>query len=233
MDQFIQNVKNIFDKEIVDIPKFINECSENLDKDSGYVKSAYQISTILCPLYYFFDNYLNKDIGAYVQHRDWFLYKTKIADMKVFDKRDRIIDIIYRNHATRFYIFQHKSNDYLYYSNSGLGIENQLNSVNSTSCKLFLINMPNITNFLVILENFIKILHIVEKAPIISFGRQTFRSIDITNQQRILSELEVPLNVIKSIITNFDITILNKDFLVIFFTDVISDKNKINYYYLI
>ena len=233
MDQFIQNVKNIFDKEIVDIPKFINECSENLDKDSGYVKSAYQISTILCPLYYFFDNYLNKDIGAYVQHRDWFLYKTKIADMKVFDKRDRIIDIIYRNHATRFYIFQHKSNNYLYYSNSGLGIENQLNSVNSTSCKLFLINMPNITNFLVILENFIKILHIVEKAPIISFGRQTFRSIDITNQQRILSELEVPLNVIKSIITNFDITILNKDFLVIFFTDVISDKNINNYYYLI
>jgi len=63
MDQYIQNAKNIFHKEIVDLPKFIYECSENLDKD-GYYKSDFQIWTIQSPLYYFFDKYLNKNIGC-------------------------------------------------------------------------------------------------------------------------------------------------------------------------
>ncbi len=124
MDQYIQNAKNIFHKEIVDIPQFIYECSENLDKDD--IKSDFQISTIQSPLYYFFDKYLNKEIGGNLQSRDWFLHKTKISDIAGFNKSDIIIDINYRNHATRFYIFKHKSNHYLYYSNSGLGIENQL-----------------------------------------------------------------------------------------------------------
>jgi len=231
MDQIIQNVKNIFEKEIIDIPQFINQCSENLDKD-GYNKSDFQISTILCPLYYFFDNDLNKDIGADLQCRDWFLYKTKISDVSGFDKSDIIMDIIYKKHATRFYIFRYKSNHYLYYSNSGLGISNQLNKTNSTSCKLFFINMPNITNFKAILENIIKILHIIEKAPIISFTRQPFVKLDLRNQQDIIRALVDPLNTINSIVSTFDRNILNIDFLILFFTNVTYDKLN-NYYNLI
>ena len=100
MDQYIQNAKNIFHKEIVDIPQFIYDCSENLDKD-GYYKSDFQISTIQSPLYYFFDKYFNKNITSNGQSQDCFLHKTKISDMVGFNKSDKIIDIFYRKHRNK------------------------------------------------------------------------------------------------------------------------------------
>jgi hypothetical protein len=233
MDPYIQNVNNLFQKEIINIPEFIIDTQESLEKDTSGKETQYPINTIISPLFYFFDRYLNENIGSVIGTLTKFIEITKINEIDGLTN-DRIIHVSLLNHATIFNIFKYKSYNYLYYSNSGLGIENQLNNTDSTSCKLFLIHMPNIVDFDIILEKICKILTIIEQSPIDLFiGILSDSQID--KRDIIIQQLEFIINEIIDILPTFDANILNLEFLSIFYSRVIfdEDRNINNYYYLI
>ncbi len=194
MDPFIKNVNELFQKEIVNILQFIVDTQESFEKDIMGIGSNYPINTIISPIFYFFDRYLNATIGADIQKLKKFIQLTKIDTIDGLTN-DIVIDVLLYNHATIFNIFKYKSSHYLYYSNSGLGIENQLNKTNSTSCKLFLIHMPNILDFKTILEKIIEILKIIEKATIALFigilspFQQSRRDVIIQQLEVIMNEI--------------------------------------------
>ena len=233
MDLYIHNVNHLFQKEIVSIPQFILDTQESFEKDIMGINASYPIYTIIYPIFYFFDKYLNSNIGGNKHHLNKFIEITKIDKIDGLSG-DIIIDVSLYSHTTLFNIFKYKSSNYLYYSNSGLGIENQLNKTNSTCCKLFLINMPNILDFKTILEKIIEILNIIEKATIAYFVGN-LSAFKISRRDIIIQQLEIKKNEIKAIVSQFDTNILNVDFLSIFFTNVMLDKDsqKNNYYYLI
>ena len=99
----------------------------------------FTIKTNKIPLLYFFDKYLNKDIGITVNHRNSFL--SSINDIYTLSNLNKknIIDINIDNHSIILYPFEHNGRYYIYLSNSGLGISNQSTNINKTSCKLFYI----------------------------------------------------------------------------------------------
>ena len=232
MEPFIQNVNQLFQKEIVDIPRFINETRESFEKDIIGIPASYKIYTIISPIFYFFDKYLNADIGANSQILQKFIQLTKIDRIDGL-KGDTTISVSLQNHATILNISQYKSLKYLYYSNSGLGIENQLNSANSTCCKLFLILTENILDFSKMLRKITQIIQIIEKTTIAYFIEtlSIYQTIERDKSILIIRNL---LTEIRDIFHQFDTNILNLDFLFIFFSNVMLDKDtdKNNYYYL-
>ena len=99
------------------------------------------ISSVKFPIYYLFDHDIDKNIGASVNHR------TNIRDLLDLDKlfhldNGTIHNVSTSGHSTILYNFRYNRRNYIYYSNSGLGIrENQLfNDKNkTTSCRIFYI----------------------------------------------------------------------------------------------
>ena len=105
------------------------------------------ITTVKFPIYYLFDHTINKDIGSDVSKRTELRDRLKL-DTLFSITRKNIIDISFDNHSTILYKFIFKDRKYLYYSNSGLGINNQLrnNIDNTTACKIFYINEETLWN---------------------------------------------------------------------------------------
>jgi len=83
------------------------------------------LNCIIYPIYYFFDGYLNPEIGSTKEVRNE-LRKLYQLD-KIFDlEYDSIINIPSNVHSTILCKFELNNKKYLYYSNSGLGIHNNL-----------------------------------------------------------------------------------------------------------
>ena len=104
MDPFIKNVNELFQKEIVNIPQFIVDTQESFEKDILGVSASYPINTIISPIFYFFDRYLNDNIGSYSHILKKFIQITKIDKIDGLTN-DIIIDVSLYNHATIFNIF--------------------------------------------------------------------------------------------------------------------------------
>jgi len=100
----IESIKSIIEPEIVDT-KILN--------------------CIIYPIYYFFDEHFNPEIGSTIKVRN------KLRELyqldKIFNlKDDSIINIPSIVHSTILCKFELNNKKYLYYSNSGLGIHNNL-----------------------------------------------------------------------------------------------------------
>jgi hypothetical protein len=96
-------------------------------------------SSNMIPIFYLFDNIIvNKDL--YCDYRQFDHIKTYFQLDKLFGIiTDNVMNISVSAHRTILYKFSYQTRKYIYYSNSGLGSENQL--INSdetlTSCKIF------------------------------------------------------------------------------------------------
>jgi len=102
------------------------------------------------PLYYLFDHKINESIGGTIEQRTFLRERLNLDELFNL-KTENIIDVGLSEHATILYKFEYKKNYYIYYSNSGLGIENQLldESEKITACKIFKVN-PDLYNKLII-----------------------------------------------------------------------------------
>jgi hypothetical protein len=122
----------------------------------------YIIKTNKIPLLYFFDKYLNKDMGITVSHRNSFL--SSINDIYTLSnlKKNYMIDINIDHHSIILYPFEHNGRYYIYLSNSGLGISNQSTNINKTSCKLFYVtelqNIDQIRKMILLLNKIIQLI---------------------------------------------------------------------------
>ena len=107
----------------IDISNFVNRC---YNEDSKYCS---------VPIYYFFDHCINENIGTIPNVMTNIQFAFNLNDLFSLLKDD-IHSVGVSGHATIFYYFDHDSHHYIYYSNSGLGIENQMCDTTNTSCKL-------------------------------------------------------------------------------------------------
>lgn len=78
----------------------------------------------IIPIYYLFDNKINPNIGCQIPQRDIVMSFTDAHTLFNIIP-DKITNLSCGNHATILYTFENREKNYLYYSNSGLGIQNQ------------------------------------------------------------------------------------------------------------
>jgi len=91
------------------------------------------------PIFYLFDNHdLNKDIGYNNDCRKNIRRELNL-DILMKLNPENIIDIGFSSHSTIIYKFENQERKYIYYSNSGLGIENQFIKNHSTACRIYYI----------------------------------------------------------------------------------------------
>ena len=124
----------------------IRDLSNVIHNDDDSSQMDYIIKTNKIPLLYFFDKYLNQDINISINNRDDFLdsFVDNIYTSSKLNK-SHIINVKIDNHAIILYPFIYNKRNYVYLSNSGLGIENQNTTQTKTSCKLFhIIKLDNI-----------------------------------------------------------------------------------------
>jgi hypothetical protein len=98
------------------------------------------------PIFYLFDNHdLNKDLGY---NNDCRKIIRRELDLDILMKLnpENIIDIGFSSHSTIIYKFENQERKYIYYSNSGLGIENQFIKNHSTACRIYYIKDIKIWN---------------------------------------------------------------------------------------
>jgi hypothetical protein len=110
-----------------------NELFDNIDKMSDkkmFIGSVY---------FYLFDGFLHPMIGSSPVIRDNFLFPNKLYDLLNINIENKK-DISYGMHATIFYKIAQDDRYYIYYSNSGKGIENQTTIGNITHSKIYYIN---------------------------------------------------------------------------------------------
>jgi hypothetical protein len=102
----------------------------------------------ICPIYYLFDNIIKDDIGCTVPVRNRVMEFTEAYTIFNIDKRN-IVDISCGNHSTILYTFINKTRHYLYYSNSGLGVQNQplyisnIKNIGMTCPKIYLVDVQH------------------------------------------------------------------------------------------
>ena len=86
--------------------------------------------------YYLFDGYLNKNIGSSQRVRDYFFSTYKLFDLLNIQQYNKV-DIHYGVHSTIFYKIINQERFYIYYSNSGKGINNQITINDITHSKIY------------------------------------------------------------------------------------------------
>jgi hypothetical protein len=123
------------DTALINIDKSI---SENLCHSVGMDENN-DPTVIMPPIFYLFDHTIDdKNLSCKEEH---------LSYIRNYFKVDELFGIITENnmyvsvsaHATLLYKFSYKQRKYIYYSNSGLGAQNQLNSDKLTACKIFFI----------------------------------------------------------------------------------------------
>jgi hypothetical protein len=144
------------------IEYFSQNSSFQLDKES-IINTGY-LNYIIYPIYYFFDKNLNPDLGSFISVRK------KLRELYNFDEifdlnSSSIIDVPSNIHSTILYKFELNNKKYIYYSNSGLGIKNNLrfntNDNNFVAPKIFEVKNDKLYNFIPIYINFI-LFYIIE-----------------------------------------------------------------------
>ena len=124
---------SIIPKAIAYIEKFRSIAKEI--NTNCFQKTDTDLSNFNFPIYYLFDHTINTELGMKLTQRT-FLRRTLHLD-ELFSLNSGVItDVAIERHATVFYQFKNGDRQYLYYSNSGLGIENQLTTNDITSCKI-------------------------------------------------------------------------------------------------
>ena len=149
------------DKKLLE---FNNLCHERtLDDDYTHISSS-TISKV--PLYYLFDNILNSKMGGLANIRNYIINYLEINKLTNISN-ENLTDIGLSVHSTILYKFMVNDNRYIYYSNSGLGI-NTYQFFNAekkiTSCRIYHIIDEQLYNKLPnFLKNFINIVKDIEK----------------------------------------------------------------------
>ena len=136
--KFISDV----DFNISTIRNRINKKYKNMYSPFSKIKEQQHmdLESNMLSLYYLFDSYLNKDIGSAVldlnilrDSRALGLHLDRICNLKTIN----IINTRNDTHATVFYKFNINDIFYIYYSNSGLGIDNHICINNNVCPKIF------------------------------------------------------------------------------------------------
>jgi hypothetical protein len=142
--------------------KQISENNINIgdDEKKQFVNSCYNINSkyFSIPIYYFFDHCINTSIGSLERIRTHIRKSFELDNMFSLIT-ENIFEAKFSDHSTIFYYFEYNGQHYLYYSNSGLGIENQLSNDEITSCKI--IHMENENNCKEIANSIINLINIV------------------------------------------------------------------------
>ena len=151
-------IKQIEDTEYnfinkIKLDQYIKLFERNRDiADIKYVK------TYMCkpPVYYLFDGYINENIGSSSEHN-----KNVAELLDIFDNTHIIPKNItystHPTHATIFYKFDYNNKYYIYYSNSGLGINNNITINNCVAPKVYY-TLDKTSG-----ENFIKVITLLYK----------------------------------------------------------------------
>jgi hypothetical protein len=135
-------------KNVSELNTLINDCYEQLldnSSDSG-------ITSVKFPIYYLFDQLLNDDIGSNLGK--YFTDNFNLEQLFSINK-ENLHYININQHSTIFYKFESNGRKYIYYSNSGLGINNQLYNNHTTACKIYYITDNHIFNNLSIYIDYI------------------------------------------------------------------------------
>ena len=125
--------------ERIDKQDITKKCFEPLGNKDYSLSGEKKITTFSWPLFYLFDSEINKDFGSSVDIRKY-LRQTLNLDELFSLTSTNIFDITVNNHSTILYKFTYDNRKYIYYSNSGLGIKNQLNYNDITACKILYFN---------------------------------------------------------------------------------------------
>ena len=121
--------------KIIELLNFITvKISDNLFND---------LTAIIYPIYYLFDKDIDENIGCTVEARN------KIREYYDLDKKfnlnsTNIINIYNSGHSTILYKLEINDKKYIYYSNSGLGINNNIRFNGNVIPKIFYINDTDI-----------------------------------------------------------------------------------------
>lgn len=122
-------------------------------------KMGSQSTCILSPLFYLFDDKFKENTKISLIPD---ALKTLISSLNLNElftiERDNMTYMSLSSHATIFYKFNYNERNYIYYSNSGLGINNQLCYREMTSCKIFHIKTDLFLDLPIFINNFIQFL---------------------------------------------------------------------------
>jgi hypothetical protein len=112
--------------------KLINDLYEKLDNDLLGI-----ITSINFPIHYLFDHTVIESVSSSSNQNRIYLRNTLKLDQLFLLDPNSITDITTERHSTILYKFEYNNRKYIYYSNSGLGINNQLRKYcNITSCNI-------------------------------------------------------------------------------------------------
>ena len=110
-----------------------------------------RITSVNFPIFYLFDHTINDKIGSTHIKRHYLRRKLELDNLFSLTSTN-IYDIGVDSHSTILYKFEYNNRKYIYYSNSGLGINNQLCRNKTTSCKIFYIKddilWNNLSNYI-------------------------------------------------------------------------------------
>ena len=114
-EKYIEFKKGIVESSVIDNYKKFFEVhdlnSENRQK----------IMSIKPSVYYIFDGYISENVGSDPSIRNFIVTETKINEsLKI--NHAKMIDMPNPTHSTILYKFEYDNRTYLYYSNTGLGI---------------------------------------------------------------------------------------------------------------
>jgi len=217
-------------KEIKFLPNYdyfiVDQLSDIIHNQSND-DDKYIIKTNKIPLLYFFDKYLNENINISVTHRDNFLRSINSV-YKFYIDNNYIHNVSIDKHAVIIYTITYNDRNYVYLSNSGLGIENQNTNKNKTSCKLFYVKgLKSRYEIYTMFVNIVKIIDFISKFSPVDYIN--YPDSDISKKKLHDNINAILLHIKSKFVPNLDTNILSKDFLYIFYQDILNnDKTKIN-----
>ena len=121
-----------------------NSLFEKIDKHENN-----NITTVTAPIFYLFDNDINDNIGSNSQIRKTYVDLLELNSLFSLVS-DKIHSISLDGHATIIYFLENDGDSYLYYSNSGLGIHNNIRNIdkNTVAPKIYkLLDKSNVSTF--------------------------------------------------------------------------------------
>jgi len=198
---------------------YVNRLSDIIHNDIDE-KKDFIIKTNKIPLLYFFDKYLNSKVNITIEHRDLFFGSiNNVYDVSNLNKK-YIINIGIDNHAVILYPFTFNMRNYVYLSNSGLGINNQNTDIDRTSCKIcHIVGIGNIDKIYKLLTLINEIITIITNTTSVEylFDQQFSLAHKKTLHENINS---VWSNIKQQFVNTLDENIINEIFLTKFFKNI-------------
>ena len=112
----------------INLEELINNSYERLDFDFSGI-----ITSINFPIHYLFDHVINNSLMSAYRSKHYLIQTLELNTLFSLDTK-AIKYISTDSHATNLYKFEYNNRKYIYYSNSGLGINNQICKQDMTSC---------------------------------------------------------------------------------------------------